>query len=207
MTKNPEKNRSVPSTPSYAWVILVVVVLASVAAPLNQMKVSPVLSFIMEYFDMSLSLSGYLNSVFAFTRLILALPTGIFLKRFGPKIMGIIALSCLAVGAVLVAVSQSPGMLIFSRVIEGNGLGLMSVIVPAAVSMWFPAEKRGIPMGIWATWFPVGSIIMYVFAPVMTTSLGWQIIALMTFTGIIAGAVPTATFAAAPEIMKKPGTG
>jgi MFS family permease len=33
---------------------------------------------------------------------------------------------------------------------------------------------------------------------------GWQIPALMVLQGILLGAVPTATFAAAPEVMRKP---
>ena len=176
ISNNSVENKSIPAVPPYAWVILVVVFLASVAAPLNQTKVSPLLSVIKEDLNMSLGLSGWLNSVFAFTGLILALPTGIFLKRFGPKIMGIIALSCLAVGAILGAVSNSAGLLIFSRVIEGNGLGLISVVGPAVVAMWFPPEKRGIPMGIWATWFPVGALTMYLFAPMMAESFGWQFV-------------------------------
>jgi MFS family permease len=35
-------------------------------------------------------------------------------------------------------------------------------------------------------------------------AVGWQIPALLIAQGIIVGAIPTATFAAAPEIMRKP---
>jgi MFS family permease len=34
--------------------------------------------------------------------------------------------------------------------------------------------------------------------------LGWQIVAVMVALGIIVGAIPTATFTAAPELMRKP---
>jgi MFS family permease len=33
---------------------------------------------------------------------------------------------------------------------------------------------------------------------------GWQIYIVMAFLGLLSGAIPTATFAAAPEVMKKP---
>lgn len=174
MKNNSEKNKSVPATPHFAWVIFIVVFLASVVAPLNQMKVTPLLPVIMEYFQLPLGEAGWLNSVFSLTGLFLALPTGIFLRRLGPKLLGIISLACMTVGSALGALSPTPGLLIFSRIIEGTGLGLISVVGPAVIAMWFPPENRGTPMGIWATWFPVGCVLMYVFAPPMAEKLGWQ---------------------------------
>ena len=51
----------------YAWVILLVVFLASVAAPLNQNKVPPLMPVMMEAFQLSLVQAGLLMSVFAIT--------------------------------------------------------------------------------------------------------------------------------------------
>jgi len=51
---------------------------------------------------------------------------------------------------------------------------LITVIAPAVISMWLPPEKRGTPMGIWASWVPVGSFIMYNLAGPLLRSFGWQ---------------------------------
>jgi nitrate/nitrite transporter NarK len=75
---------------------------------------------------------------------------------------------------VLGALSGTAWFMLFSRVIEGVGMGLIAVVAPAAIAMWFPREKQGTPMGIWATWVPVGSIIMFVLAPAMTMAFGWR---------------------------------
>jgi MFS family permease len=163
-----------PTVLPYAWVILVVVFFASVAAPLNQAKIPPLMPVIMEAFQQTLGQAGWLMSVFALTGLLLSLPVGIFLRKVGPKILGVAALACLTFGAALGALSTTPGMLMFSRVIEGSGMGLIAVVAPAAIAMWFPPEKQGIPMGIWATWVPLGSITVYGLAPVMATNIGWQ---------------------------------
>lgn len=146
---NKAPSRTTPAVSSYAWVILVVVFLASVAAPLNQAKIPPLMPVIMDAFQISLGQAGWLMSVFALTGLILSLPAGIFLQKFGPKKLGLVALSCLTLGATIGALSSNPGLLIFSRVIEGSGMGLIAVVAPAAIAMWFPAERQGIPMGIW----------------------------------------------------------
>jgi MFS family permease len=66
--------------------------------------------------------------------------------------------------------------MLISRVIEGIGMGLMAVIAPAAIAMWFPPHKRGAPMGIWATWVPLGAGLMFFLAPRMATAYGWQAI-------------------------------
>ena len=158
----------------YAWVILLVAFLASVAAPLNQFKVPPLMPVLMDAFQLSLSQAGMLMSVFALTGLILALPAGVIMQKLGPKTAGLIAVGSLALGSALGVVSGSAGMLLFSRVVEGVGMGLIAVVAPASIAMWFPREKQGLPMGLWATWVPVGSLIMYNLAPTLATNAGWQ---------------------------------
>lgn len=165
-----------PQTLSYAWVILVAVYLASVAAPLNQAKAPPILPVLMGAFQLNLGQAGMLISVFAITGILLALPAGLILQRLGSKTTGLVALSCLASGSVLGALSTQVGVLLFSRVIEGVGMGLIGVVAPAAIAAWFPPEKQGAPMGIWATWVPVGTITMYLLAPRLATGMGWQIV-------------------------------
>jgi MFS family permease len=165
---------SAPAIPGYAWVILLVVFLASVAAPLNLSKVPPLMPVLMEAFQLDLGQAGLLMSVFAFTGLLLALPAGFILQKLGPKVSGLAALASLALGAALGALAVEPGLLILSRVIEGIGMGLIAVIAPATIALWFPPEKRGTPMGLWATWVPVGSVTMYNLAPLLATSVGWQ---------------------------------
>jgi MFS family permease len=157
----------------YAWTILVVVYLASVAAPLSQSKVPPIMPLLMQAFQLNLTEAGLLMSVFAVTGLLLALPAGIILQRLGPKGTGLIALICLAGGSILGAISTSVVLLLGSRVIEGVGMGLLGVVAPASIAVWFPPQKQGAPMGIWATWVPVGTVAMYLLAPALATSFGW----------------------------------
>jgi MFS family permease len=178
LKKTPMQNEiTVNPTPKilpYAWVILSVVYLASVAAAFNQQKVPPILPVLMDEFQMSLSLSGGLMSVFALTGVILALPAGFILQRIGPKITVLIAVGSLVVGSALGAVATTASALLISRVIEGIGLGLVAVAAPAIIALWFPADRQGAPLGIWATWVPLGAISAAVLAPRMAATQGWQ---------------------------------
>lgn len=130
----------------YAWVIVWVVFLASVAAPLNQFKVPPLLPVLVETFDIELGQAALLMSSFAITGVICALPAGLVLQRLGLKTTGIIALLSLIIGSGLGAVVDRAGWLMATRVLEGIGMGLISLVGPSAITLWFRREKQGLPM-------------------------------------------------------------
>ncbi|QAR32662.1 MFS transporter [Geovibrio thiophilus] len=153
------------------YFILLIVFAAGVAAPLNQFKVPPMMQQLVEHFDMSLAVSGWLMSLFALVGMLFALPSGHIIGRIGMKASGTIALTALLTGSVMGGMSTSLLMLISSRIIEGIGLCLISVTGPAAISAWFPPERRGAAMGVWATWVPIGTITMFIAAPALGV---WQ---------------------------------
>ena len=82
------KQRTSPDLSSrlnYAWVILVVVYLASVVAPFNQFKIPPIMPFLMATFQIDLTQAGLLMSVIAGTGLILAIPRELFCNVSGQR--------------------------------------------------------------------------------------------------------------------------
>ncbi len=189
-----QKKTSFRRSGNYAWVILVVVFFASVAAPFNQFKVPPIIPTLIETFQINLTQAGLFMSIIAGIGLLLAIPAGIVVQRFGSKVTILIALGLMAAGAAAGALSGNYSLLLGSRVIEGLGMGLIGVAAPATIAMWFPPDKQGTPMGIWATWVPVGLVSIYNLAPIMTASLGWQSVwwigsgfalVMMVFSGLL----------------------
>jgi predicted MFS family arabinose efflux permease len=158
----------------YAWVILVVVYLASVVAPFNQFKVPPIMPILIDNFQITLAQAGSLMSLIALVGLLLALPGGIILQRLSPKVTAVIAMGFIAIGSVIGALAGTFSILMVSRLLEGVGIGLIGVAAPATIAAWFPPERQGTPMGIWATWVPVGTVAMYNLAPLLASSWGWQ---------------------------------
>lgn len=161
-----------PTVLPYAWVILAVVYFASVAAPFNQFMVPPIMPLLIDELRISLAQAGLLMSMIAIIGLALALPAGVILQRLGPKTTGLAALGFMAAGAALGALADGYTQLLVSRVVVGIGIGLISVVAPATIAMWFPPEKQGGPMGIWATWVPVGTVLMYALAPALANGFG-----------------------------------
>jgi MFS family permease len=159
---------------NYEWVILAVVYLASVAAPLNLSKVPPLIPILLERFQVDLTQAGLFMSIPAGIGLLLALPAGIAFQKFGAKTTLLISLGLMSAGSITGALSKTYAVLMASRVLEGFGVGLISVAAPATIAMWFPPERQGIPMGIFATWRPVGTVTIYNVAPILVASFGWQ---------------------------------
>lgn len=190
MTQQTISKARVPAKePPYAWIILLAVYLASLSAPLNQFKVPPVIPLIMEDFNMDLSSAGILMSVFSIIGCILAIPSGLIIQRLGLKTTGLIATGSVLAGALIGSLADTSGMLFFGRLVEGTGMGLIMVMAPAAIALWFPANRRGAPMGIWATCVGIGCIAMYNIAPSLAKFYGLKavwwlgtIVAFVSFT-------------------------
>ena len=156
------------------WLILTAVFLASVAAVMAQFAAPPLMPVLMEQFGVDLAQASRLMSVFSITGLLLALPAGVVLQRFGPIATGAAAMLSVVVGSALGVLAPDFGVFLASRAVQGIGVGLIGVVAPAVVAATFPAERRGTPMGIWAMWVPVGGVLMYLVAPSLAKSAGWQ---------------------------------
>jgi MFS family permease len=157
-----------------AWLVMLAAYLAGIAIALNQSKVPPAMQVLLQDLHMDMATGGWLMSAFAVAGIVLGIPAAFVLVKLGPKIAGLIAIGCTVLGSIVGALAAGPAMLLGGRVIEGIGLGLITVIAPSVISMWFSPEKRGLPMGIWASWVPVGAFIMYNFAGPLLKSFGWQ---------------------------------
>ncbi len=203
------------ATPSRAWLILVVLLLFSVSAPLNQFKVPPIMPLLMDALGLSMGRAGLLMSVYAVTGLLLALPSGFILQRVGSRITGLLAGGSLVVGAALGALSRNTGVLLASRVIEGIGTSFMAVLAPAIIARWFARDDRGTAMGIWAAWVPVGTAAMLILAPSVGGAWGWRAVwwlgagYALAVTGLYLLGVGTGRSApaAAPEARSAPAVG
>ncbi len=160
-------------TPGYAWVVLFALYMATLAAPLNLFKLPPVMTTIQKAFNLSMSGSGDLMSIFSIMGFVLAIPAGFILKRYGIKLTGLVAVGSVAVGSCLGALAKTSQMLFFGRFVEGVGMGLIMVAAPLAISIWFPAQKRALATGIWASSVGIGNVATLLFAPSLAVAYGW----------------------------------
>jgi MFS family permease len=155
-------------------VVLAVLLLFSIAAPLNQFKAPPIMPVLMNAFAIAVGRAGLLMSVYAVTGLILALPAGLIFQRLGYRVTALLAGGSLVVGAVLGARSDGLGQLLAARVVEGIGTSFMAVMAPAIIAVWFVERRRGTAMGIWSAWVPLGALTMLLLAPSLAQAWSWR---------------------------------
>jgi MFS family permease len=162
------------SKQTFRWSVLLVVLFFSVAAPLNQFKVPPILPVLMDTFRLSAVQGGMLMSIFAVTALILAIPAGFVFRRLGYKKAGLIAVVSLVAGSLVGLAGTSFWTMLAGRFIEGIGKCFMGVVAPAVIAIWFGPEMRGKAMGIWTSWVPIGSLFSYAAVPALAGLWNWQ---------------------------------
>jgi predicted MFS family arabinose efflux permease len=165
---------SVKQRKTTAWVVVVIAFFGGLALANVQNKVPPGILAIMEYFQIDMTTAGWLTSVFAIMGMVSAIPAAFILSKIGPKKCGMISLGCAIVGSLIGVFTESLTILLISRVIEGVGVGIIAVVGPSLISMWFPPEKRGLPMGLWGSWMMVSQALLFFVGGGLTTAFGWQ---------------------------------
>lgn len=142
-----------------AWPVVLVVFLAGFCMPANMGETMWVAPAIMEALQFGPDVLGWVNGVFYILGAAIAFPAASFIRRIGIRASVCIALACGIVGNLIGIMAPSVEILMVSRIIQGAGFGLMGVIGVAAVTPWFPKEKRGLPLGVWAVWVSAANAI------------------------------------------------
>ena len=166
-------NQQSVKTPSYAWVILVALYMATLSTTLNLFKLPPLMTTIQTAFGVDIVKAGKLMSCFNIMGFILAFPAGYILKRYGIKMTALIAVGASTIGPVIGVLAKTFAILYVGRFIEGVGMGLIMVTAPLAISVWFPLTNRALPNGLWASSVGGGNMIMLLIAPSIAVSSGW----------------------------------
>ena len=157
-----------------AWIVALVTIFAGIALALVQNKVAPCMTTLQSAFGIDMATAGWLSSLFSLVGIIVALPASIILNKLGPKKSGAIALICAILGSLMGVFTTNVAVLMASRIVEGIGVGLISVVGPSIIASWFPEAKRGLPMSIWAVYQMGAQAVMFFLAAFLTTNYGWQ---------------------------------
>ncbi|MCL2826661.1 MAG: MFS transporter [Eggerthellaceae bacterium] len=158
-----------------AWAIMLIVFFAGIALAWAQNKVVPVIDVIQSGFSVSMAQAGWISSVFCVMGIILAFPAAGLMRKLGIKWCGVAAIGATIAGTALGVFADSYALIMASRVIEGFGVGLIAVLAPAIITMWFAPEKRGLPMGVWGAWQMVAQSGTFLLVGGLTGLFnGWQ---------------------------------
>lgn len=157
-----------------AWLMASVAILTGIVFAIGLFKVPPIMLLLMQEMQIDMTVIGLTMSVAAIAGAISALPGGAIMQKIGSKNLGIIAIAIYMAGCVIGLISTNFTIFLLSRALEGAAFGSMALVISGIISIWFPAEKRGLPMSIFSLWISLGMLTILNMANLIVPNFGWR---------------------------------
>ena len=140
-------------------------------------------------FGLSTVAVGYLLSTYSWTYILLQIPSGRLLDRFGVQRLGRVSTFLWSVASFLAGGANGFGGLVSARLLLGVAEAPTFPGNVKAISGWFPCEQRGLPMAIFDAAAKFASAIGIPVVAIVVHNWGWR----MSF--VVTGFVSLAYFA------------
>lgn len=170
-----------------AWSALIVVVIGTIMAMLDQTIVNIAVPSIMTDLNTDLITSQWIISAYALTLAAVIPLTSYFSKSLGSKRLYMISLVLFTLGSVLCGMSDSINQLIMFRIIQAIGGGMMAPMGMAIILDKFPAEKRGMAFGVYGVGVMAAPAVGPTLGGFVISALNWRYVFFINIPiGIIA---------------------
>ncbi len=163
-----------PKLPRSAWTRLAACTAAAALLQLDGTLITVALPSVGRSLGVTVGSTATVLSSYFVAYALLLLPGGALVDRVGARRVALIGLAVFAVGAGAGAVVNSFGLLVFTRVVQGVGAGLVSPAALAAAVSGFPAERRGSALGIWGASAGVANLVGPLLGGLLTVGFGWR---------------------------------
>jgi MFS transporter, DHA2 family, multidrug resistance protein len=135
---------------TYRWLIMATVMISTFMAVLDATIVNVALSKLMSTFGVSVDRVEWVVTAYLLIFAVMLPSSGWLADHFGYKKIFIVGLILFTAGSFLCSLSWSLDILIFFRIIQGSGAGILMPVGMAIITREFPPEKRGVALGFWA---------------------------------------------------------
>jgi predicted MFS family arabinose efflux permease len=162
-------------TSTERWLTLACMFFFGSVTMFGMIKCAPILPVLGETFGMGLDTMGNIMAFFSTAGIVVAIPTVWIMRNLGIKFSLIATAVITLAGSFLGLFAQSAGMFLFSRVLEGCGMGMIAAIGPNVMPRLFAQAKQGIAMGVWSVWTTPGLLTATLVGPQIYIFTGsWQ---------------------------------
>ncbi|WP_144152856.1 MFS transporter [Paraburkholderia sp. BCC1885] len=171
----------------YRWWILGVSTLTQLAAALASQGIGAWGVYAQDVLGLSARQIGALATVSSLVPIVGLALIGPVLDRVGERMPVFLGMLVLALSMVLLSAFTGYGALTAAMLLMGAGYSPIQPGGSKAIYHWFPAQERGLAMGIRQAALPLGGACAALFFPSLISRAGWSA-ALVIAAGVIAGA-------------------
>ncbi|KAI9292828.1 MFS general substrate transporter [Neoconidiobolus thromboides FSU 785] len=185
----------------YKWSVLIFLSFAAFLAPLSATIYFPSLAAIKEELETTDILLDITVSVYMLTLGLAPLFWGGIADRYGRKGVFLVSQTIFTLGSIGCALSNSIGLLIAIRVIQGIGASAPIVTGIGAIADIFPKEERGSAMSMFFISPLIGPVIGPIIGGFLLDAFGWR--SAFWFVTILGGIVLLIPIFLIPESLPK----
>ncbi|OEJ95855.1 DHA2 family efflux MFS transporter permease subunit [Streptomyces thermolilacinus] len=126
--------------------------------------------------DLGASLSDVLWAVNAYVLVVavLLITAGRLGDLYGPRRLFLVGVVVFTVFSLVCGLARNPGELIAARAFQGLGAALLLPQTMAMIVSLFPAERRGLALGVWGAVGGVAAVVGPSLGGLLVTALGWE---------------------------------
>lgn len=156
------------------WLVLVVLCLGFFMILLDTTIVNVAIPAMSDDLDASLADVLWILNAYILVYAVLLITAGRLGDLYGPKRLFMIGLVVFTGASVACGFAQSPTQLIWFRVLQGFGGALLTPQTLSALTVIFPADKRGAAFGIWGGVAGIATLAGPVLGGWLVTDFGWR---------------------------------
>ena len=195
----------------YRWLVLGAAWFSYFQASFHRVAPAPILPTVTAELGISNALAGSLISAYFLSYVLLQIPAGQAVDRYGPRPVIGPAILLLSLAALWFAFISSYAEGFAARILIGVASGFIYVPAMRTVISWFPVTERGRGIGLYTSGGVTGATIALASMPVLTLGFGWRtgyaLTTAMPFVATVVAALvlkSTATDSAKPTINSDP---
>lgn len=156
--------------------IVALLLAGSFISILNQTLMITAIPPIMEEMEITANTAQWLTTVFMLVSGIMIPISAFLLERFTTRQLFLTAMSVFAVGTIVAGLAPNFEMLLFGRVIQSMGAGVMLPLMQTVFLMIFPVHKRGAAMGLVGLVISFAPAIGPVLSGYVTEHYSWRVL-------------------------------
>ncbi|NCC81988.1 MAG: DHA2 family efflux MFS transporter permease subunit [Clostridia bacterium] len=172
------------------YIILSVMMVGAFSGSLSQSLLTSALPAIMRDFQISATLGQWLTTVYIMVLGIATSTTAYLINRFSTKKLFIAAMTLFFTGCIISIFAPIFSILIFSRILQAFGAGILMPLIQVTALNSFPPEEHGRAMGLVGFVVAFGPAIGPTLSGIIVDAFGWRsifyILGVVSFLVIVA---------------------